>query len=426
MTLSIVAILAALLITGLPIFLALTSTLLVYLGFATDIPLTILPQRMFAGIDNFTLTAIPFFNLAAEIMRAGRLADRLIGLARVCTGFLPGGLGIAAVLACMMFACISGSSPATVIAVGSVLFPALVAAGYSPAFAVGLLTTTGSLGILIPPSVTFIIYGVATGSSVGALFAAGVVPGLLVGAMFMVYCVIYARRNNVKADPIPNLASIVTALRESFWVLLLPVVVLGGIYGGFFTATEAAAVAATYSAILALFVYRSLTWGDLPKLLARSGLLSGALLLIIAGASAFSWLITSQDVPQDVTRWLLGITDNKYVVLLLLNLLLLVMGCFIESASAIVIMMPIIMPIAHKLDINLVHFGVVFTMNMEVGMVTPPVGLNLIVAKMITGMSLGAIVRASLPTLGILMLGLLIVTYVPWFSLALPRLFFPM
>lgn len=201
---------------------------------------------------------------------------------------------------------------------------------------------------------------------------------------------------------------------------------LGGIYGGIFTATEAAAVAASYSALLALFVYRSLTWRDLPQLLARSGLLSGALLLIIAGASAFSWLITSQDVPQDVTRWLLGITDNKYVVLLLLNLLLLVMGCFIESASAIVIMMPIIMPIAQKLDINLIHFGVVFTMNMEVGMVTPPVGLNLIVAKMITGLSLGAIVRASLPTLAILMLGLLIVTYVPWFSLALPRLFFPM
>jgi C4-dicarboxylate transporter DctM subunit len=288
-----------------------------------------------------------------------------------------------------------------------------------------LLTTTGSLGILIPPSVTFIIYGVATGTSVGALFAAGVVPGLLVGAMFMVYCVVYAWRHNVKADPIPSATAIVTAFRESFWVLLLPVVVLGGIYGGIFTATEAAAVAASYSAILALFVYRSLTWRDFPQLLARSGLLSGALLLIIAGASAFSWLITSQDVPQDVTRWLLGVTDDKYIVLLLLNLLLLVMGCFIESASAIVILMPIIMPIAQKLDINLIHFGVVFTMNMEVGMVTPPVGLNLIVAKMITGMSLGAIARASLPTLGILMVGLLIVTYVPWFSLALPRLFFP-
>lgn len=426
MSLAIPVVLAALLLIGIPIFLALAATLLIYLGFATDIPLTILPQRMFAGIDNFTLTAIPFFNLAAEVMRAGRLSDRLIGLARLCTGFLPGGLGIATVLACMLFACISGSSPATVIAVGSILFPALTAAGYSRSFAVGLITTVGSLGILIPPSVTFIIYGVATGTSVGALFAAGVVPGLMVGAMFMIYCVIYARRHGIAADPVPKAAALLAQLKDSFWVLLLPVIVLGGIYGGLFTATEASAVAAAYSIVLALFVYRSLTLRDLPRLLARTGLISGVLLLIIAGASAFSWLITSQDVPQSVSAWVLGWSDNKILILLLLNMLLLVMGCFIESASAIVILMPIIMPIAQKLDINLIHFGVVFTMNMEVGMVTPPVGLNLIVAKMITGMSLLEIVRASLPALAILLLGLLIVTYVPAISLAFPRLFFPL
>lgn len=426
MSLAIPAVLAALLLLGIPIFLALAATLLIYLGFATDIPLTILPQRMFAGIDNFTLTAIPFFNLAAEVMRAGRLSDRLIGLARMCTGFLPGGLGIATVVACMLFACISGSSPATVIAVGSILFPALTAAGYSRSFAVGLITTVGSLGILIPPSVTFIIYGVATGTSVGALFAAGVVPGLMVGAMFMIYCVVYARRHGIAADPVPKAAALLAQLKDSFWVLLLPVIVLGGIYGGLFTATEASAVAAAYSIVLALFVYRSLTLRDLPRLLARTGLISGVLLLIIAGASAFAWLITSQDVPQSVTAWVLGWSSNKILILLLLNVLLLVMGCFIESASAIVILMPIIMPIAQKLDINLIHFGVVFTMNMEVGMVTPPVGLNLIVAKMITGMPLAEIVRASLPALAILLLGLLLVTYVPEISLAFPRLFFPL
>jgi C4-dicarboxylate transporter DctM subunit len=325
----------------------------------------------------------------------------------------------------MMFACISGSSPATVIAVGSVLYPALVGAGYSKRFACGLITTVGSLGILIPPSVTFIIYGVATGSSVGALFAAGVVPGLLVGALFMVYCFIYAKRHNVAADRPPTIRSFAQAVRDSLWVLLLPVVVLGGIYGGVFTATEAAAIAAAYSIFLAAFVYRTLAWRDFGPLLARTGLVSGVLLLIIAGASAFSWLITSQDVPQNVTKWVLGFTDNKEIVLLLVNAILLVMGCFIESASAIVILMPIIMPIAQKLDINLIHFGVVFTMNMEIGMVTPPVGLNLIVAKMITGLPLSEILRGSLPMLGILLLGLMIVTYVPWFSLALPRLLFP-
>lgn len=424
MLILIVLTLSVLLVLGLPIFLALASTLTVYLGVATDIPLTILPQRMFAGIDNFTLTAIPFFNLAAEVMRAGKLADRLIGVARLATGFMPGGLGIAAVLACMMFACISGSSPATVIGVGAVLYPALVQAGYSKRFSCGLITTVGSLGILIPPSVTFIIYGVATGTSVGALFAAGVVPGLLVGGMFMVYCVIYARRHDVKADPIPSASQIFAALRNSIWVLLLPVLVLGGIYGGVFTPTEAAAVAASYSIFLALVVHRTLSWRALGPVLARTGLVSGVLLLIIAGASAFAWLITSQDVPQNVTRWVLGISNDKYVVLLLLNALLLVMGCFIESASAIVILMPIIMPIAQKLDINLVHFGVVFTMNMEVGMVTPPVGLNLIVAKMITGLPLIEIVRSSLPMLVILLIGLLIVSYVPAISMTLPHLMF--
>ncbi len=424
MPLVILFILAALLVLGIPIFLALASTMLVYLGAFSDIPLTILPQRMFAGIDNFTLVAIPFFNLAAEVMRAGKLSDRLIGLARLGTGFLPGGLGIATVVACMMFACISGSSPATVIAVGSVLYPALKKAGYSADFAIGLITTAGSLGILIPPSITFIIYGVATGTSVGALFAAGVVPALVISAMFMVYCAIYARRHGIAPDPVPSVRQILTGLRESFWVMLLPVVVLGGIYGGLFTPTEASAVAAAYSIVLAVAVYRSLSWRDLPALFARSGLLSGVLLLIIAGASAFSWLVTSQNVPQDVTAHVLSWTDNKYAVLLLLNVVLLVMGCIIESASAIVILMPIIMPIAQRLGINLIHFGVVFTMNMEVGMVTPPVGLNLIVAKMITGLPLSRIVRASLPTVAILIVGLLIATYVPELSLALPQLLF--
>jgi C4-dicarboxylate transporter DctM subunit len=425
MSLAILAIFAALLLTGLPIFLALTGTLLIYLGLASDIPLTILPQRMFAGIDSFTLTAIPFFNLAAEVMRAGRLSDRLIGLVRACVGFLPGGLGLAAVLACMAFACISGSSPATVIAVGSIMIPALVAAGYGLPFATGLVTTVGSLGILIPPSVTFIIYGVATGTSVGALFAAGVVPGLVAGAMFMVYCVVFAVRRGVAADPLPTLSVIVAALKDSIWVLFLPFLVLGGIYGGMFTATEAAAVAASYSLVIAIFVYRTLSWRDLPSIFMRSGLVSGVLLLIIAGASTFAWLITSQDVPQAVASWVLSWTESKAVILLLINLLLLVMGCFVESASAIVILMPIFAPIAERTGIDLIHFGVVFTMNMEIGMVTPPVGLNLVVAKLITGLSLTQIARAALPSLAILLLALMVVTYVPALSLWLPRLLFP-
>jgi C4-dicarboxylate transporter DctM subunit len=421
---AVLAILFSLLILGVPIFVALAGVVALFLGAWTDVPLVIVPQRLFAGIDSFTLMAIPFFNFAAEVMRVGGLSDRLIAVARALVGSFPGGLAIASVLACMLFACISGSSPATVIAVGSILMPALVEAGYGERFSLGLVTTAGSLGILIPPSITFIIYGVVTGTSVGALFLSGVLPGIVVGGLLMAYSWLYAVRRRIPRDRRLRPREMLRIVRESLWVLGLPAVVFGGIYGGVFTPTEAAAVSAVYSLAVAMGVYRTISFADLPRLLARTGLVSGMLLLIVAGASCFSWLIASQGIPQAVAEALLGVADEKWSVLLVINVVLLIAGCFVESASAIVILMPLFMPVAQRVGIDPIHLGVVTVLNMEIGMVTPPVGLNLMVAKSMTNLPLLEIVRAALPSMLVLLLGLVLVTYVPAISLVLPRLLY--
>jgi C4-dicarboxylate transporter DctM subunit len=421
---AVLAILFSLLILGIPIFVALAGVVALFLGAWTDVPLVIVPQRLFAGIDSFTLMAIPFFNLAAEVMRVGGLSDRLVAVARALVGSFPGGLAMASVLACMLFACISGSSPATVIAVGSTLMPALVEAGYGERFSLGLVTTAGSLGILIPPSITFIIYGVVTGTSVGALFLSGVLPGIVVGGLLMAYSWLYAVRRRIPRDRRLRPKEMLRIVRASGWVLGLPAVVFGGIYGGVFTPTEAAAVSAVYSLAVAMGVYRTISLADLPRLLARTGLVSGMLLLIVAGASCFSWLIASQGIPQAVAETLLAVADEKWSVLLVINVVLLIAGCFVESASAIVILMPLFMPVAQRVGIDPIHLGVVTVLNMEIGMVTPPVGLNLMVAKSMTNLPLPRIVQAALPSMLVLLLGLVLVTYVPAISLVLPRLLY--
>ncbi len=409
------------LLIGIPTFIVLAGLVFVALLVDDKGPLLIVAQRMFGGLDSFTLMAIPLFNLTAEILRAGKLSDRLIRFSVVLVGHMRGGLGMAAVMACMLFACISGSSPATVIATGSILVPALVQEGYSKRFAIGLVTSAGSLGILIPPSITFIIYGVVTGTSIGALFLAGIVPGILTGLMLMLYSHLYARRQNIPRRDRPSAREILTATREAFWVLLIPVFVLGGIYGGIFTPTEAAAVSVFLGLGIGFFAYRSLKLSDLPGILFRTGLVSGALMILIAGATAFAWFITSEQIPQTLSRAVLGLTDDPLVFLLILNVILLIMGCFVEGASAIVILAPLILPVIAQLGINPVHLGVIFVMNMELGMITPPVGMNLMVARMMTNERLGFIIRSVIPTGLVILAALLLVTYVPALSLALPN-----
>jgi C4-dicarboxylate transporter DctM subunit len=331
---------------------------------------------------------------------------------------------MAGVMACAFFAAISGSSPATVAAIGSLMIPALIQAGYDKYFSVGLLTTAGSLGILIPPSITFILYGAVTGTSIGELFIAGFLPGIFFSILFMIYCYIHAKRRGHMPSPRPSLKEVWVAFRGASWGLGMPVLILGGIYTGVFTPTEAAAVAVAYGFVVGVIVYRELGWKEVKDIFCSTGLLSSSLLLITAGASSFSWLIASQGLPTRIAGTILDISQNPAWVLFLINILLLITGCFLDGASAVIILAPLLYSVVTKLGVDPVHFGVIMIVNMEAGMMTPPVGLNLFVGSGISKMPLMEVVRAVIPTLLIMIAGLFFLTYVPEISLLLPKLFY--
>ena len=420
----ILSVLAGFLLLGLPIFLALSLTVFVVLYLFTGIPLSIVPQRMFAGVNNFTLMAIPFFILAAEMMRIGGLAERLIDLARVLVGSVRGGMAIAAVLACMFFAAISGSAPATVATIGTIMIPTLVEGGYGRRFAVGIVTTAGTLGLIIPPSITMIVYGAVTGTSIGQVFVAGFLPGVVLGIMLMVYCHVHARRAGMQPSPRTTWSEVGQAFRRASWGLGLPVVLLGGIYSGIFTPTESAAVAVVYGFFVSVFIYRQVGVHELFQILKTSGLLSATLLVIAAGAAAFSWLLASQGIPSMLAGTVLSLTDSQWVLLLLFNVVLLIAGCFLDGVSALIVLAPLMQPIAEQYGVDPVHFGIVAVVNLALGMVTPPVGLNLFVASAIAKMPVHEVARAVMPSLGILMLGLVLLTYVPHLTMLLPWFFY--
>ena len=413
-----------LLIFGLPIFAALALSVAVALYFWGGLDPVLVPMRMFSGMNNFSLMSIPFFILAAELMRIGGLSERLINLARAVVGWLPGGLAAAAVVACLMFGSISGSSPATVIAIGSILYPAMVKAGYDKYFSIGLITTAGTLGPIVPPSIALIIYGSVTGTSVGKLFAAGLLPALLIGGILITYASWYSARKGYPRDAMPTAASIWAALKQAAWGLGLPVILLGGIYSGVFTPTEAAAAACLYGWLVGAIVYRTISGRQTLVILRNTGLVSGPLLLITAGASAFSWLLASSGTPSQLANFILSDTGNAVVVMLLFNVILLVAGCFLDSASAIIILGPLMMPIAAQVGVDPIHFGVIMLVNLSVGMLTPPVGLNLFVAMGVADMKLGEVFRATLPTIGLMLIALAVLTYIPVISLLLPNTFF--
>lgn len=421
---SLVPIFFALLLFGLPIFAALALAVTLALHFFGTVDPLVVPMRMFSGMNNFSLMAIPFFILAAELMRIGGLSDRLIGLARALVGWLPGGLGAATVVSCLFFGSISGSSPATVIAIGSIMFPALVAAGYDKRFAIGLITTAGTLGPIVPPSIALIIYGSVTGSSVGRLFAAGLLPAILVATLLITYSCWYAAIKRYPREKFPSLAELWVALKRSLWGLGLPVILLGGIYSGLFTPTESAAAACLYGWIIGAVIYRSISFPDLWVILRNSGLLSGTLLLITAGASAFSWILASTGAPTQLATQVLAGTSSPVGVLALFNLIMLVAGAFLDSASAIIILAPLMQPIASQVGIDAIHFGVITLVNLSVGMLTPPVGLNLFVAMSISGMTLFQVFRASLPMILLMLFALILITYIPWISMVVPDLLF--
>ncbi len=413
-----------LLLFGLPIYGALAFSVVCAIGFFSSMDPTIVPMRMFSGMNNFSLMAIPFFILAAELMRVGGLSSRLIKLAQVLIGWAPGGLASAAVLSCLFFGAISGSSPATVVAIGSIMFPALVEAGYSKRFSIGLLTTAGTLGPIVPPSIALIIYGSVTATSVGKLFAAGILPAILVAALLIFYCMIYSKIKKYPNTPFPSFAEVIAAFRGSAWGLGLPVILLGGIYSGVFTPTESAAVACMYGLLVGTVVYKQVNRKNLLKILENTGLTSGALLLITAGASAFSWLLTITGTPTALASSVLGLTDSAVAITALFNIIMLIAGCFLDSASAIIVLAPLMQPIAAQVGIDSVHFGVINLVNFSVGMLTPPVGLNLFVAVAISGMGLVEIVKGCIPFIFIMVIALILLTYIPWISLAIPNLLY--
>ncbi len=377
--------------------------------------------KLFETSEHYTLLAIPFFLLAGAFMTTGGVARRLIDFANASVGHIRGGLAIAAVLACMLFAALSGSSPATVAAVGSIAIAGMVRSGYPQAFGAGIVSTAGTLGILIPPSIVMVVYAAATESSVGKLFMAGVVPGLLLGLMLMAAIYVIARKKNLPALPRASLRQWLSSGRRALWGLLLMVIILGGIYSGMFTPTEAAAVSAVYAAIIALFVYKDMRVRECPKVLLDAGKLTIMLMFIIANAMLFAHVLTTEQIPQTIAASVVEMGLSPWMFLLLVNVLLLIAGNFMEPSAIILILAPILFPIAMELGIDPIHLGVIMVVNMEIGMLTPPVGLNLFVTSAVTGMSLPATIRAAAPWLVLLLGFLVVVTYVPAVSLWLPN-----
>lgn len=420
----IVTILLVLLATGTPISIALGLTVLAFLaGFSSFSMETvdIVSQRLFTGLESFAIMAIPFFVLAGAFLTEGGVAARIIRFATALVGSLPGGLAMAAILACAFFATISGSSPATVAAIGSIMLPAMMKQGYPKRFAVGVITTSGSLGILIPPSIVMIIYAVSTSTSAGKLFVAGVVPGILLAAVLMAVTFVTAKRRAFPTLPRASLGEIWTSFREAFWGLLLVVIVMGGIYGGVFTPTEAAAVSAVYAFVISVFVYRDLRLRDTFRVVLSAANTSAMLLYIVTNAMLFSYLLTSEQIPQAVSAWVTAKEFSPWMFLVAVNVALLAAGQFMEPSSIVLILAPLFLPIAQSLGIDPIHLGVIMTVNMEIGMIHPPVGLNLFVASHLAKMGMTEVSIACLPWVGVLLLYLVLITYVPEVSLWLPR-----
>ncbi len=414
--------LIALMLTGMPVSISLGLTVLTFMFTLTDVRTESVALKLFTGLESFEIMAIPFFILAGNFLTHGGVAKRMIAFATAMVGHWYGGLALSGVLACALFAAVSGSSPATVVAIGSVILPAMVAQGFPKRFGAGVITTSGSLGILIPPSIPMVLYAVATNSSVGKLFIAGIVPGIMLATMLGATTYYRAWRNNYPRMPRASFRERLRTFRESIWGLLLIVIVIGGIYSGVFTPTEAAAMSAVYAFVVAVFVYKDLKLNDVPRVLLSSANLSAMLLYIITNAVLFSFLLTYENIPQHLAEWMIAQGLGWVAFLLVVNVLLLVAGNVMEPSSIILIMAPILFPVAIRLGIDPIHFGILITVNMEVGLCHPPVGLNLYVASGIAKMGITELTVAVWPWLLTMMVFLVIVTYWPGLSLFLPRL----
>ncbi|MBO1513454.1 TRAP transporter large permease [Metabacillus bambusae] len=407
-----------------PIGISLGLASLVTILFADVTSVEYLAQSLVQSTDSFPLMAVPFFILAGEIMGKGGISERLFKLANVFVGNFTGGFAMAAVLTCMFFAAISGSGPATVAAVGGIMIPAMVGYGYDKKFATAVVVSAGALGIIIPPSIPMVIYGVSGSVSIGDMFIAGILPGILIGVVMMGWSYIHSKKNNYKGNGEKfTIKRALSGINEAKWAIFIPILILGGIYGGIFTPTEAAVVAVVYAAIISLFVYKELNFKTIPSVLKDAALTSATILIIIGTANAFGRILTLEQIPRMVADLLLGISSNPLIILLLLNLLLLFVGMFMDTVAAIIILVPILLPIAINIGIDPIHFGIIMIVNLAIGFITPPVGVNLFVGSGISGLKIETLARATVPFFIAMILSLTVITVIPEISLFLVNFF---
>lgn len=407
-------------VLGVPIAFSLGLASIVTIIGAGTLPLDYIAQIAFVSIDSFPIMAIPFFIAAGIFMGAGGLSERLLNVADKLVGALPGGLALASIMTCIFFSAISGSGPATVAAIGTITIPAMAARGYNIYFSAAVVACAGAIGVIIPPSNPFVVYGVAAQASIGKLFIAGILPGLFMGLMLMLITYFISRKHGWKGEVGDrSVRSVLFSLWQAKWALLVPVIILGGIYGGIMTPTESAAVAALYGLIIGKFVYRELSWKKLWNASIEASLTSSIIIILMAMATIFGNIMTLEQIPESVANAVLNFTENKYLILFLICVLLLIIGVFMEALAAIVIVTPVLLPLVLKLNVDPIHFGVLMVVGLAIGFITPPVGVNLFVASGIAKIGIDKIAKASFPLLLIMLVVLLLITYIPAISLAL-------
>lgn len=412
-----------LLFSGTSIYVALGLSSFISLIFFSDVQPVILIQRFFGGIDKFALMSLPFFILAANLMDRGGLSDRILNFSRSLVGHISGGVGLTTQVACMFFGALSGSAPATVMAIGKTMYPELLRSGYKESFASGLLAQAGAIALIIPPSITMIIYGATTGVSVGKLFMAGVGVGVVYGGIILLYIYFHSKKANIKINKKASSKELGASFKDAIPALMVPVIILGGIYGGVFTPTESAAVSAIYALLIGIYLYREITWKDFFQICKSAAITTAQVLVLIASAGALGWILTIGQVPQFVTSKLLSGISSPLVFFMILNIILLIMGMFMDATAAIIITMPIVLPMSVALGIDPIHLGMVVIANLAIGQFTPPFGLNIYVTSSISELSMVEMMPGLMKFLVVNIIALLIITYIPQVSLFLPNLF---
>ena len=412
------------LLLGMPIAISMGAASVVAI-FISGLPVTFLVQVMFEALNSFPLIAIPLFILAGGIMEKGGLSQRIVNIFMPLIGKTYGGLAVVTIMACMFFAAISGSGPPTVAAIGSIMIPSMLRQGYSATFSGAVTASGGTLGILIPPSVPMIIYGISSDTSIPRLFAAGIVPGILVGFLLIATAYLLSRRAGYRSEETEvDFAAFRVALREGFWALMAPVIILGGIYASIFTPTESAVVAVVYGLFVSTFIYRETSFAKLKEVFLFCATISGSILVIITTATVFGQILTLQNIPQDLAAWIGSLSDNKYVILIIICIVLIFIGMWMDTIAQIILLTPVLLPVVIGLGVDPVHFGIIFVLCCEIGFLTPPLGVNLFVAMRLTGCSIESLSKSALPYVMVLIVAILIIIFLPQLTLWVPGLIY--